>query len=180
MDDLFRPGSQPKSEVYESDYSDHPSGDSDSESTNSGVEEEEEEEDTLAGIEEEDIPNIFAMTRDARENLNSDELFLKAMLELDCNYEYAEKDLENEMVLDRAIDLLHHKRQGQDQRVVTRVLGLHITYDALSDEMKRKAKIEEQFALKAEGKKRLEQKKQAMKRLNVNWAKASSVRGEKS
>lgn len=51
--------------------------------------------------------------------------------------------------------------------------------DALSDRMKNKVKIGEQFTLKAEGKKRLEQKKQAMKRLNVNWAKGCSVRGEK-
>ena len=91
------------------------------------------------------------MTREARENLDSDELLLRALLKLDCNYEYTEKDLENETVLDRAIDLLHHKRQGQDQRVVTRVLGLHVTYDALSDQVKNKAKIEEQSTLKAEG-----------------------------
>lgn len=110
----------------QSDQSDVSSEDSDNESIKSVRGEEEDEEDTVADIEEEDLPNILAMTREARENLDSDELFLRAMLKPDCSHENTEKDLENETVLDGAIDCLHHKRQGQDERVVTRVLGIYI------------------------------------------------------
>ena len=131
-EDQLVPGSENNAGEYETDE------DNDNENATSGPGEEEDEEDTIAGVEEEDLPNILAMTREARKNLDSDDLFLRVMLKLDCNYEYTEKDLENETVLDRAIDLLCHKRQGQNQRGVTLVLGIYITYDTLSDGMKHK------------------------------------------
>ncbi len=111
-EDQLVPGSDNNAGEYEADENDE---DNDNEIATSVPGEEEDEDDTITGVEEEDLPNILAMTREARENLDLDDLFLRVMLKLDCNYEYTEKNLENETVLDRAIDLLRHKRQGQNQ-----------------------------------------------------------------
>ncbi len=82
---------------------------------------------------------------------------------------FADKDLANESTLNRAIGLLHHKSQGQNEG--TRVLGLHITYHALPGDIRNAATSEEDLTLRKAGKLRLEQKKAAMKRLIVPWAK---------
>lgn len=66
---------------------------------------------------------------------------------------YTEKDLENERTLNRALDLVHHKRQGQSE--VSRVLSVHINYNALSDAMRQGACEETDIVLRREGEVRL-------------------------
>lgn len=79
------------------------------------------------------------------------------MLKRNPEHVFTEKALQKEDVLNRAIDLLHHKRQGQQD--VTGVLRVHMSYDALSEDLKHGARIERNIALKKAGKQRLEQKK---------------------
>ncbi|KAL8725679.1 MAG: hypothetical protein Q9181_006326, partial [Wetmoreana brouardii] len=105
------------------------------------------------------------MTREEREEFNQDEFFMRQYLKLDPQRVYEEKDPEDEATLNRAIDLLHHKRQGQDH--VTRVLTTHIDYSALPMDMRHMARSEREFAIRKEGKERFEQKKQAMERLKL-------------
>ena len=118
---------------------------------------------------DEDLPDILTMSREEREAFNQDEFFLKRMLKRNSDYVSTDIDLANEPILNRAINLLHHKRQGQNE--ITQILGVHINYDALPEDIKGAAISEKDFALRKEGKLRLEQKKTAMKMLHISWVK---------
>ena len=75
----------------------------------------------FADFNDEDVPDFLDLSSEEREEIDQDEYFLRRMLKRDSEYVFADKDLLNESTLNRAIDLLHHKRQGQNE--VTRVLG---------------------------------------------------------
>ena len=111
------------------------------------------------------------MINEEREIFNQDEFFLRQALKLDSSHVYIENDLVNEKILNRAIDLLHHKLQSQ--RGVIRIVTVHINYDALSEEFRASAFQEADIAMNKEGAIRLEQKKKAMSRLALAWNKAN-------
>ena len=79
------------------------------------------------------------------------------MLKRNADYVFTDNDLHNEDVMNREIDLLHHKKQGQQQ--VTEVLWVHVRYDAFSDGLKSGAKTERDLQLKKASQVRLVQKK---------------------
>ena len=133
-------------------------------------------EDMAASIDEDEFPNLVNMSREDRENFNQDEFFARQLLKLDADHMYTDKDLANEKILNRAIDLLHHKRQGQSQ--VTRVIGVHVNYGSLPPNIKAAALDEKEICLRREGATRLAQKKKALTRLRVVWSKGKSDRGE--
>lgn len=107
-----------------------------------------------------ELPDFKAMTKEEREDFCQDDFFLSQLLRYDTSYRYTEADLRNEKVLNRAIDLVHHKRQGQ--LGLTRVLTIHINYDALTPAMRLKASDEGNFSINQDGKERMNQKKKAL------------------
>ena len=130
---------------------------------------ESDEEDMALNFEEDDLPNFMSMSNEERETFNQDDFFARQLLKLNADHVYTDVDLYNEATLNRAIDLLHHKRQGQSQ--VTRAIGVHINYEALPPEVKAAALDEKEISLRREGTQRLAQKKKAMSRLRVVWSK---------
>ena len=49
------------------------------------------------------------MINEEREIFNQDKFFFRQVLKLDLNHVYIENNLINEKILNRTIDLLHHK-----------------------------------------------------------------------
>ena len=68
----------------------------------------ESEEDYILGLDEDEYPNFLNMTAEEREEFNQNEFFKRRLLNLNTDYVYSEGDLENEKILNRAIDLVHH------------------------------------------------------------------------
>ena len=135
---------------------------------------ESDDEDMALNIEEDDFPNFMSMTSEERENFNQDDFFARQLLKINADRVYTASDLYHEAVLNRAIDLLHHKRQGQSQ--VTRAIGVHINYEALPPDVKAAALDEKEICLRREGAQRLAQRKKAMSRLRVVWSKRKADR----
>ena len=79
------------------------------------------------------------------------------MVKRNSEHVLTKKNLQKEDMLNRAINLLHHKRQGQQE--VIGVLGGHISYDAFSENLKPGARIERDIVSKKASKQRLKQKK---------------------
>ena len=98
----------------------------DTDTKDDDVKEEEDSEDDFAYLAEDDLPELASMSKEEREELDQNEFFLKRMLKRNAEQIFTAKDLHNEDILNRGIDLLHHKRQGRQQ--VTEVLGVHIRY----------------------------------------------------
>ena len=126
------------------------------------------DEDMALNFEEDDLPNFMSMSKEERENFNQDDFFARQLLKLNSDHVYTDADLYNEAILNRAIELLHHKRQGQAQ--VTRAIGVHINYEALPPEVKAAARDEKEICLRREGSERFAQKKKAMSRLRISWS----------
>ena len=137
-------------------------------------EDEDADDDLLDDLNESEFPDLLKLTAEERESFNADAYFMAQLFKLNTDHEYSEADLENEKVMNRAIDLLHHKRQGQTE--VTRVLSVHVNYTDLLLALRDSATAEANLVLKNEGATRLEQKKTALTLLNV----AISKRGQAS
>ena len=92
-------------------------------------ESEDEDEDVLDDLDESEFPDLLKLSAEERENFNADAFFKAQLLKLNTDHVYSDDDLNHEKTMNRAIDLLHHKRQGQTD--VTRVLSVHLDYTAL-------------------------------------------------
>lgn len=76
-----------------------------------------------------DLPELANMSKKECEDLDQYGILLRHMLKRNSEHVFTEEDPQREDVLNRTIDLLHRKRQGQQK--VAEVLEAHITYDAL-------------------------------------------------
>ena len=108
------------------------------------------------------------MDRLEREEFDQNDFFAQQLLKLPVHKIYTEQDLNDERVLNRAIDLLHHKRQGQD--TVTRSGGVHINYWAIPEEIRDAAVTPAIFSMNKWGRNSMEYKKRAMTRLQLHWS----------
>ncbi len=61
------------------------------------------------------MTNILAMNAQEKEKSNQVELFARLNLMLPIEYIYPEEDWDKESTLNRTIDLLHHRKKGQEQ-----------------------------------------------------------------
>ena len=157
-----------KSTSSEEEYD--PSESSESEGSDNGEpladdDDDDETADLAMDLDDDEVPDLLRMSQEEREAFDQDEFLAKQMLKIDPDFVYDEDDLESEKILNRAIDLLHHRRQGQDK--VSRAITTHINSDALSDEAKAEAMSEKDICMRKEGVNHLAQKKEAMKRLSI-------------
>ena len=158
---------EPTGEDEQGDEEDEGGEESDEED---GKDEGDEEDDEEAPFyeDEEELPDLAGMTQEERENIDQDEFFFRQMSKWDTSHVFTKKDLGDPRVLNKGLDLLHHKRQGQVD--VTRVLSVHIKYDYLSEALRSALRSERDITLRKDGDLRMEQKKAVMKRLGIKFA----------